>query len=201
MTQLQGMLNAHHPYVPLYKQAFQIMREKPADEQQDVTVTLRADRNQDMRRYNLPTADDEVAAVIPGDGSEDHSDHRDIVLCLHAGGALKRISNLHPSYSCLHYVLLFPNGEDGWHIDIPSHPGPQGQRRTPKVSQRAFYAHRLDVRPGEQPALFWGGKLLQQFSVDGWAAIQQSMLNWVRYHQKELRADVYQGLRDAAVGD
>ena len=40
MTQLQGMLNTHHPYVPLYKQAFQIMREKPADQQQDVTVTL-----------------------------------------------------------------------------------------------------------------------------------------------------------------
>ena len=27
------------------------------------------------------------------------------------------------------------------------------------------------------------------------------MLNWVRFHQKELRADIYQGLRDAAAGD
>ena len=149
----------------------------------------------------MPTADDEIAAIIPGDGSEDHSDHRDIVLRLHAGGALKRISHLHPSYACLHYVLLFPNGEDGWHINIPSQPGPQGQRRTPKVTQRSYYAHHLHVRPGEQPALFWGGRLLQQFSVDGWASIEQSMLNWVRHHQKELRADVYQGLRDAAVGD
>ena len=116
------------------------MREKPADQQQDVTVTLQTNCNQDMHRYNLPTADEEVAAVIPGDGTEEHSDHRDIVLCLH-GGDLKRISHLNPSYSCLHYVLLFPNGEDGWHIDIPSQPGPQGQRRTPKVSQRAFHEY------------------------------------------------------------
>ena len=153
-----------------------------------------------MHQYNLPTADEEVAAIIPADGSEEHSDHRDMVLRLHGGG-LKRISHLHPSYSYLHYVLLFPNGEDGWHIDIPSQPGPQGQRRTPKVSQRAFHAYQLHVRPGEQPALFWGGKLLQQYAVDAWASMEQSMLNWVRHHQKELRADVYQGLRDAAVGD
>src|ERR1700679_63716 len=106
-----------------------------------------------------------------------------------------------PSYSSLHYVLLFPYGEDGWHKDISAQPGPQGQRRSPNVSQRAYYAHHIHVRPGMQPALFWGGKLFQQYVVDAWASIEQSKLNWVRFHQKELRADVYQGLRDAAVGD
>ena len=64
-------------------------------------------------------ANDEVAAIIPGDGSEEHSDHRDIVLRL-KGGSLERISHLHPSYSTLHYVTLFPNGEDGWHVTIPA---------------------------------------------------------------------------------
>ena len=49
--------------------------------------------------------------------------------------------------------------------------------------------------------LFWGGKLFQQYVVDAWASIEQSKLNWVRFHQKELRVDVYQGLRDAAMGD
>jgi hypothetical protein len=42
---------------------------------------------------------------------------------------------------------------------------------------------------------------LQQYVVDAWASIKQSTLNWVRHHQKELRADVYPGLRDAAMGD
>jgi hypothetical protein len=200
MTQLQAMVHETHPYVRLYKQAFEIMREKPADEQQDVTIRLRADRNQDLRRYNLPTADDEVAAIIPGDGSEERSDYRDIIVRLQGGG-LQRISQLHPSYSSLHYVLLFPHGEDGWHKDIPAHRGANGTRRAPNVSQRCYYSHRLHSRPGEQPLLFWAGNLLQQFVVDAWASIEQSLLNWVRSHQKELRAEAYSGLRDAAMGD
>ena len=200
MSNLQAMLNETHPYAQLYKQAYHIMRERPPAEQRDVAVRLRANRHQDLRRYNLPNANEEVAAIIPGDGSEERSDHRDIVLHLR-GGALKRISHLHPSYASLHYVLLFPYGEDGWHPDIPAHLGPEGQQRSAKVSQRAFYAHRLHARPGIQPALFWGGKLFQQYVVDAWASVEQNMLNYVRFHQKELRADVYQGLRDAAMGD
>jgi len=37
--------------------------------------------------------------------------------------------------------------------------------------------------------------------VDAWASVEQNNLNWVRHHQKELRSDVYSGLRDAALGD
>ena len=83
---IQGILNQTHPYVKLYKQAFQIMREKPEEEHDTVAIRLHADRNQDLQRYNLPTANDEVAAIIPGDGSEECSDHRDIVLRLKGGG-------------------------------------------------------------------------------------------------------------------
>ena len=37
--------------------------------------------------------------------------------------------------------------------------------------------------------------------VDAWASVEQSNLNWVRHHQKELHAEVYSGIRDAALGD
>ena len=46
----------------------------------------------------------------------------------------------------------------------------------------------------EQPLLLWGGNLFQEFVVDAWASVEQSTLNWVRFHQKELRADVYSGI-------
>ena len=85
MTDLQAMLHETHPYVLLYRQAFHIMIEKPPDEQQNVFVRLRTERHQDLRRYNLPTADEEIAAIIPDDGSEAQSDHRDIVLRLNGG--------------------------------------------------------------------------------------------------------------------
>ena len=200
MNIIQGVLNDNHPYVQLYRQAYEVLREKPPEEHHTVAIRLRAERNQDLRRYNLPAANDEVAAIIPGDGSEARSDHRDIILRIRAGG-LRRISHLHPSYSTLHYVLLFPHGEDGWHPKIPAHIGASGRRRSPFVTQRCYYAHRLHSRPGEQPLLLWGGNLFQQFVVDAWASIEQSTLNWVKHHQKELQAEVYSGLRDAALGD
>ena len=119
MRIIQGAINQSHPHIHLLRQAYEIMRQIPAEEQHTVAIQLRAERHQDLRRYNLPTANDEVAAIIPGDGSEERSDHCDIVLRLRGGG-LQRISHLHPSYSTLHYVLLFPNGEDGWHPNIPA---------------------------------------------------------------------------------
>jgi hypothetical protein len=53
-----------------------------------------------------------------GDGYEIELSNRDIVLNLH-DGTLQRISKLHPSYDLLQYMLLFSNGDDGWHLDIP----------------------------------------------------------------------------------
>ena len=196
MAELQGMLHMTHPYIPLYKQAFLVMQERPAEEHDRVYIKLTLDRDADRRRYNLPTVD-EIAAVVPGDGSEERCNHRDIILHLQGGG-LKRISHLHPSYSTLHYVLLFPRGEVGYHLNIATFPGPGGRQRSEKVSQRCYYAYQLHGRSNEPSTILRGGRLLQQYVVDAWASTEQSNLNWVRHHQRELRADVYQGLRDAA---
>lgn len=192
MTDLQAMLHETHPYVPLYKQMYQLMADKPPEEQQNIAVRLHMSDETDQRRYNLPTVE-EIAAVIPGDGTERRSDHRDIIVRLR-GGALKRISHLHQSYSTLHYTMLFPRGESGFHPGIPA--GEGGRSNT--VSSRCYYAYRLHQRPNEPTTVLRGGKLLQQYVVDAWASTEQSELNWIRHHQKELRADVYQGLRDQA---
>ena len=40
---IQGILNQTHPYVKLYKQAFQIMREKPEEEHDTVVIRLHVD--------------------------------------------------------------------------------------------------------------------------------------------------------------
>ena len=40
---IQGVLNQSHPYIALYKQAYQVMREKPAEEQQTVAIQLQAE--------------------------------------------------------------------------------------------------------------------------------------------------------------
>ena len=51
------------PYAAVYQSAFQILRKNQHNE--DFYVTLVFDKQEDKRRYNLPTAADEIAAVIP----------------------------------------------------------------------------------------------------------------------------------------
>ena len=130
---------------------------------------------------------------LEGDETERCSDHRDIVVHLR-GGNLKHISHLHQSYSTLHYTMLFPQGESGFHPKIPASQGGQSHN----VSSHCYYAYRLHQRPNEPTTILRGGKLLQQYVVDTWASTEQSELNWIHHHQKELRAEVYQGLHDQA---
>ncbi|PCH37231.1 hypothetical protein WOLCODRAFT_83851, partial [Wolfiporia cocos MD-104 SS10] len=107
MPSEKPLLRVHHnPFVPLYHCAFEILQAKPPEEQINVRAHIMLQHTADRWHYNLPTTD-EVAAVIPGSGDEDVQRHRDIILRLR-GGNLEKISNIHPLYSPLHYVLLFP---------------------------------------------------------------------------------------------
>jgi hypothetical protein len=63
----------------------------------------------------VPTVD-EVVALMVRDGSE-VVDMRDVVVAQQAG-PFQCISELHVGYMALHYPLLFPYGEDGWHPNI-----------------------------------------------------------------------------------
>lgn len=115
MTILQDMLYRRHPGVEKYKQAYEITRDLPPNAQ--CKIALRFDKDCDQRRYNLPTAaSNEIAVIVPGDG--EITAYRDIVL--HQRNApMENISECHPWYHALHYVLLFPTGQLGWHPKIP----------------------------------------------------------------------------------
>ena len=135
-------------------------------------MRLHLQQGNDARRYNLPTMD-EIAAIVPGDGLQNVRVDCDIVLHLQDGG-LRRISNLHPSYLPLHYVLFFPHGEEGWHLDIPLQDVNNCRpHRSKKVTQLLWYAYRLHVHPPEaEPSnLFRGGGLFRRLICDGWASI------------------------------
>jgi len=59
----------------------------------------------------------EVIALMVGDGP-DVIDRCDVVVAQQAG-PFQRIYKLHVGYTTLHYSLLFPYSEDGWHLNIP----------------------------------------------------------------------------------
>ncbi len=160
----------------------------------------------------MPTAD-EVAALMVGDGFE-AVDRRDVVLAQQAG-PFQRISELHAGYMALHYLLLFPYGEDGWHPNIPlngviadadldeDHARESKlQRKHCNVIMAEFYGYRLQHRNTDGIALLQGDRLRHQYIVDAYAIIKQNRLKYLRLNQKKLRTDLYQGLQDAiAAGD
>jgi len=180
MSDLQDMMLEHNPFVGIFRQAQEILREQSEDNHLHVRLTYKA--HTDPRCYNLPTSD-EIAVILPGDGTPE-GDKCDIILH-RKGGGLKRISECNPTYSPLHYVLLFPKGELGWHLDIPLREGhgraanaddPDESNRT--VSQINYYAYCLFPREGEYSTILLGGKLLQEYIVDSLAGEEQRHLNW-----------------------
>jgi len=133
MNNLQTMLLDSHPYIGQYCHAYKLIKEKPVDEQQEVKIRLHVNLQQDQRTHNLPTAE-EIVVIIPEKGVHHALDNRDMVLWTR-GGQLEQISQNSPSYAALHYVLLFPKGENGWHLRIPIH-GAQLREQGENARQR-----------------------------------------------------------------
>lgn len=197
LRSLQAMIIEKNVYVDLFRHAYEIMDDQRAEGVQDPSLRLRSvpvvqEVAVHPRRGNLPTAD-EVAVIICDSNGEDPGP-RDVVLHLRGGG-LWRINDLHPSYSPLYYVLLFPHGEPGWCQDLRLYEPNRAQPR--RLSQSRFVAFRLQVRRNEFSTILRSKRLLQRYLVDMYAAIDQNRLRFLRNNQSSLRAALYSGLQDA----
>jgi len=97
----------------------------------------------------------------------------------------------------LHYPLLFPYSEDGWHPNIPfngvvadadldeDHAGESKlQRKHCNVTMAEFYGYRLQHRDTDGIALLRGDRLRHQYIVDVYAAIEQSRLKYLCLNKK-----------------
>ncbi|GJW73947.1 DNA helicase PIF1, ATP-dependent [Tanacetum coccineum] len=101
-----------------------------------VTLRLIGTRQHNARQYNLPTAS-KVAALIPGDGNP--TDYHD-------------------------YPLLFPYGEDGFHLQIPLNVPLTTRRKY--VSLREYYCFRLQNRNAEEACWKLLGYEMHYQSID-----------------------------------
>lgn len=198
MRSVASALDISHPYYQVYRTAHQMLRAQeaanPASSNLHVALSFRASNpaEYDPRTYRAPTAD-EIAVLIP-EGPDAEADRRDIRLYLRSGG-LRHISELDRAYHPLAYPLLFPNGEPGWHLDIPNADG------TRTITQMQYAAYRLHPRRGEPMTLFYSGRLFQQYMCDFFAMVRQGRLNWLRNNQATLRAELYSGVQDAFLSE
>jgi hypothetical protein len=150
MQSLQMMMHACNPYASIYQTAVERLQGGAIE----LSLCLLNDRHTDFRHYHAPTVD-EVGALMVG-GDVDEADAHDIIV--HStNGYFQRVSPLHSAYAPLHYVLLFPNGCNEWHDDIPLN-GFQwdgfgfiqddenavgGKRGSARVTMLQFYAYML----------------------------------------------------------
>jgi hypothetical protein len=77
------------------------------------------------------------------------------------------ISERHPAYS-----PVFPHGEHGWHTDLfLDEPEKEVGGKLPgRLTQMRYYAFRLFLRNRKFSTILHGGRLLQQYMVNAFAA-------------------------------
>jgi hypothetical protein len=214
MQDLHDMLQAHNHFAASYRHAVERLRGN-----EDIySLTLQVENRTDLRRYNLPTGNEGVAAIIP---NIPNATTRDVVVhCRDGGGPFQRVSESSGAYDPLYYVLLFPRGELGWHWDLPrvNRGNNRGRRNENNdednleenvldgreqgatntgITRMNYYSYRLHQHVGEAETLIRGGKLFQQWIVDAWATVEQARLNWICFHQNTIRAEMYSGVQDA----
>ena len=184
------MLDANNELVKSYRMVRDSFH---ADPHINLKLRIVGTRTKDGRTYNLPTAS-EVAVLIVGDIDESF-DNRDIVVETKTG-ALKRISELHPSYLALQYPLLFPYGDDGYRVDILHRGVPSSSNDKRKTcTMREFFAYRIQDRSNTFSLILNAKRLFQQFLVDGYTMIESERLYFIRKKQTILRCDTVENLR------
>ncbi|KAK9831351.1 hypothetical protein WJX81_004658 [Elliptochloris bilobata] len=143
----------------------------------DGLFVIHVDEGLDQRRCNAPAAP-EVAGV-------------------------HNISDLSAAYMPLHFPLLFPRGEPGWHPGILPRDAPAvmagdrgaapDQRTT--VTPKEFAAFHLHARPAGigSDHLLRGTRLLQEYIIDSYCVMEGNDLRYLQNHQRDIRAECYQG--------
>jgi hypothetical protein len=178
INNLTAMFHEHNPFVMLYKSAYELLQNTTTatDENSFLRIapstTMELVAGSDKRTENLPTSN-EVCAIIPNERSDPGFRYIRIYL-RHIDADNARftiISQNHALYMPLHYTLLFPGGDLGWHWELRL-----ANDKNERLTQRAYYRFRLHRRANEYSPIFLSKRLFQQYLVDVWAICDQNHL-------------------------
>ena len=189
---LQSKLKECNPYIKDFRMACEL----DPDEVEHVRLVIDADKRptgEHARRYNAPTGFKEINVLI----GEEPGQRRDIVLRVRGNGALIDMNETHRSFDALHFVLLFPEGDDCWNLELKQLTKDLTRDSGKRVAVREFYAYHLhERREGQSNMLFKAARLFQEYCCMAFAKIENQRLHFLRMNQDKLRADSYQGILD-----
>ena len=117
----------------------------------------------------------------------------DIVINLKQGGR-QFITESHRHFDSLHYVLLFPYGDEGlgWHWEMK-----QNETITKNMSAAMYYSYLFQFRRGHFNLIVRSTKLFMEFCCVAWYKVNKLRLKWIRQNQASIRAEKYCGVIDA----
>jgi uncharacterized protein YdcH (DUF465 family) len=190
---LKEMLDEHNKIAKLFRMARDRLS---APDAKEVHIRLIGTRSNESRQYTMPTTT-EIAGLIVGDLGQSNG-RRDIVI-EHKSEGLQRIKEFHPKFMAMQYPLLFPYGEDGFHLHMFYSQNNRRKTKRKYVTMREYYAYRIQQRKSEANTLICGGRLFQQYIVDAYTAIEEQRMRYYRMNQTVLRTDLYRNVCDAVV--
>jgi hypothetical protein len=193
LLQLQQMLHACNRYVRELKTMVERNAALP-----DYQIVIRADRTpagQHPGTFNAPTASGDVAILIVGEQTQS----RDIVISYRNTQQMTHIAESHRAYDALQYPLILCLGEDSFTYGMLQ----QGLPKETKLTAMNFFAYQIQVRTaaGGINHLLRCRMLSQQYFVDAYARVESGRLFYARQHQREMRVDTLDHLRDAIQND
>ncbi|KMQ89447.1 hypothetical protein RF55_10925 [Lasius niger] len=141
----------------------------------------------DRRRYNAQRTN-EVAAVFctTADGEIPEAY---VTIRNRNNKTLQNVSIMDPNVEPWIYPLFYPYGTQGWHRYLTKI---NSDRR---ITRGQYIKYRMAIRD-EFNVFLLGRRLFQQWLVDSYVKMEKDRIDYCKNHQKELRSETYQGLRD-----
>lgn len=191
LSSLQHMLHRDNHYAQHFRAAFSTATAATPE----IRLVISVDGSVDRRTHNAPTAS-EVAVVVPDRDDDDPHRRRRIIVRVRGGSrALWEIDELNAAYEPLHFVLLCPRGEPGWHAAMEKVNLREG-RGNSQVTTLMYAQYRLAIRPGWE-ILHHMDRLFHEWMCDIWVNIDTQRLGYIRRNQEDIRRKSHRGLCDA----
>ena len=226
MEKFDAYIRKHNPYSKSYEQMRIVERKLSKENKCIPTIKLMFKKitGKVNKRYALPKAN-EIAAVFTADQGEPKFDIDFTVYKIQNKSDsinFQTLSFLSPHVDPMTYPLLFINGELGWSVEMNYFDTNKDEikikeeeteeqcdednltihaddlfeeKKSKHITMCQFYSFRLSIRD-HFSALFYSGKLFQQYAIDCYIKIEANRLNWVVQNQDELRVADYKGLLD-----
>ena len=93
------------------------------------------------------------------------------------------------------YPLFFPFGTPGWH------PGMKHENSNKRITRAEYISYHIFQRTGQFNPLFFGKDLFQMFTAENAVRVLKDRLDFIRFNQKKVCAELYKNVKDVMQRD